>query len=68
MYIVRDKIEIKGKIKIKNWRFHTTNVTARPPDYEDVKHDNTGRPKSAIDTRKNIAYGQGFTVLSTTSY
>lgn len=68
IYIVRDKIEIKGRITLRSWRCHTANATARRPDYEDVKRDNTEQPRSAIDTRKNIAYGEGFTVLNTTSH
>ena len=38
---------------------------ARISDYEDVRRDRTGWPNSAIDTKKNIAYGQAQTVLTT---
>ena len=34
-------------------------ITASTSDYEYERRDCTGRPKSTIDTKKNVAYGQG---------
>ena len=67
LYLVRDKINIKGKINIKSWRISGSSVRVRTSDYEDVRRDDTGRQKSAIDTRKNIAYGEPHTVSTSTS-
>ena len=72
IYLFKDKIKIKGRINIKS-TLRLVNIksrkghTARTSDYEDVKRDNTGRPKSAIDTKKNAAYGQGITLSTVAS-
>ena len=42
-------------------------ITASTSDYEDVRRDRTRRPKSTIDTKKNVAYGQGHTVSTSVS-
>ena len=63
IYLLKDKIKIKGRINIKNRK----GCTARTSGYEDVKRDNTGQPKSAIDTKKNVAYGQGITLSTVVS-
>ena len=42
-------------------------TTARTSEYEDVRCDIKGRPKSAIDTKTNITYGQPHTVSTTVS-
>ena len=67
IYLIRDKVDIKGKINIRSWRNHGCTVTAKTSNYEDVRHDTGGRPKSAIDTRKNIAYGEAHTTSTTVS-
>ena len=64
IYLVRDKIDIKGK---RSWRNPGCTVIARTSNYEDVRHDTAGRPKLAFDTRKNIAYGQAHTASTTVS-
>ena len=71
LYLVRDKIDIKGKItlNIKSWKSpgRTATATARASDYEDVRRDTEGRQRSVIDTKTNIAYGQPHTVSTTVS-
>ena len=63
IYLLKDKIKIKGRMNIKSRK----GRTARTSGYEDVKRDNTGRPKSAIDTKKNVAYGKGITLSTVVS-
>ena len=66
VYLLRDKIlNVKKKINILSERGSGQAATARTPDYEDVRRDCTGWPNSTIDTKKNVAYGQGHTVLTT---
>ena len=69
IYLVRHRIEVKGKANIRSPGRNVLTVTATIPDedYEDVKHDNTGQKFSAIDTKKNIAYGQAQIVSTTVS-
>ena len=67
IYLVRDKIDIKRKINIRSWRSPGRTVIARTSNYEDVRRDTAGQPKSTIDTKKNIAYGQAHTVSNTVS-
>ena len=67
IYLVRDKIDIKGKINMRSWRSSGCTITARTSNYEDVRRDTAGQLKSAIDTKMNIAYGQAHTVSNTVS-
>ena len=64
IYLARDKITIRGKTNIKSWRNSGSSVRARTSEYEDVRPDDTGQQKSAIDTRKNI---EPHTVSTSTS-
>ena len=59
----------KKKMNVRSERGSGQAVTASTSDYEDVRRDRTGWPKSTIDTKKNcyIAYGQGHTVSTTVS-
>lgn len=52
-------------IRSERSRGSDDTTMARISDYEDVRRDRTGWPNSAIDTKKNIAYGQAQTVLTT---
>lgn len=69
VYLVRHRMEAKGKANIRSPGHNVPTVTATisAADYEDVKHDNTGQKFSAIDTKRNIAYGQA-QIISTTVY
>ena len=68
VYLLRDKIlNLKEKMNIRSEKGSGLSATARIPDYEDVRRHRTGRPKSTIDTKKNVAYGQGCTASITVS-
>ena len=72
IYLVRDKIDIKGKInniirRQKSPEPAGCTIPARTSGYEDVRRDSTGQTKSAIDTKRNIAYGQALTVSTSVS-
>ena len=68
VYLLRDKIlNLKEKMNIRSEKGSGQAAIARTPDYEDVRRDRTGRPKSTIDTKKNVAYGQGCTASITVS-
>ena len=62
-YLLKNKIKIKGRMNIKSRK----GCMTRTSGYEDVRHDNTGRLKSAIDTKKNVDYGQGITLSTVVS-
>ena len=62
----RDKITIKGKIDIKRRKISGSSVRARTSDYKNVKRNDTGRQKSTIDTRKNIAHSKPHTESTST--
>ena len=68
VYLLRDKIlNVKKKMNARSERGSGQAITASTSDYEDVRRDRTRRPKSTIDTKKNIAYGQGHTVSTSVS-
>ena len=68
VYLFRDKIlGVKEKMNVQSEKGSGQAITASTSDYERVRRDRTGRPKSIIDTKKNVAYGQGHTVLTTVS-
>ena len=68
VYLLRGKIlNVKEKMNIQSERGSGQDTTATTSDYEYVRRDRTTRPKSTIDTKKNVAYGQGHTVSITLS-
>ena len=54
-------------MNVRSGRSSSHTATTITTHYEDVRHDRTGRPNSTIDTKKNVAYGQGHTALTTVS-
>jgi transcription initiation factor IIE alpha subunit len=59
LYLLRDTIL---NINIRRGRRSDHTITTRTSNYEDIRHNCTGRPNSTIDTKKNVAYGQALTV------